>query len=158
MRRTTHRITLALAALMLLLAGCGTQAGSSGGDDSDTLSPPPSPPASSTSASPSPGCTSTTELDAADDGDTVCLAVGDTVRVSLDGNEKRPWKPLTTEGSGLEATNSGIVLLPGDANSAYEAVSAGRTKLSSSRPLCAAEPGKVSCEGIQDWSVTVVVT
>lgn len=158
MRRTTHRIPLAVAALMLLLAGCGTQAGSGGGDGSDTLSPSPSPPVSSTSASPSPGCTSATELNAADNGTTVCLAVGDTVRVSLDGDKKRQWKPVATEGSGLEATNSGIVLLPGDANAAFEAVSAGRTKLTSSRPLCATEPGKVSCKGIQEWSVTVVIT
>lgn len=137
--------TLAVAAL--LLAGCGTQ---TGGDSGDSVSPSPSP-------SPS-GCTSVPELHAADNGRTVCLAVGGTVRVALDGAKNRPWTPVTTEGSGLEATNSGIVLLPGDANAAFEAVSAGRTKLTSSRPLCATETGKVSCKGIQEWSVTVVVT
>lgn len=137
--------TLAVAAL--LLAGCGTQ---TGGDSGDSVSPSPSP-------SPS-GCTSVPELHATDNGRTVCLAVGGTVRVALDGAKNRPWTPVTTEGSGLEATNSGIVLLPGDANAAFEAVSAGRTKLTSSRPLCATETGKVSCKGIQEWSVTVVVT
>ncbi|MEU6351641.1 hypothetical protein ABZ896_20235 [Streptomyces sp. NPDC047072] len=150
MRRTTHRTTLALAALTLLAAGCGTQAGGDGGDG-DTVSP--SPP----SASASPGCTSVSELGATDSGKTVCLAVGDTVRISLDGTNSRPWDPLSAEGSGLEATNSGFVIQPGDASAAYKAVSAGRVRLSSSRPLCATETGRVSCKGIQEWWVAVVV-
>jgi hypothetical protein len=158
MRPTTHRTALALAALTLLLAGCGTQAGSEGGG-SDTVSPPPSssPPSPSPSA-PSPDCTSASELDAADSGSTVCLAVGDTIRISLDGTKSRPWKPVAVDGSGLEATNSGIVLLPGDASSAYKAVSAGKVRLSSQRPLCATETGRVSCKGIQEWWVAVLVT
>ncbi|MCT9077658.1 hypothetical protein [Streptomyces fulvoviolaceus] len=151
MRRTTHHTTLAVAALTLLLAGCGTQAGSGEGDG-DTVSPSPS-----TSTSPSPGCTSVPELDADDSGRTVCLAAGDTIRVGLDGTKSRPWKSVTAEGGVLEPTNSGIVLLPGDASSAFKAVSAGTARLSSSRPLCATETGKVSCKGIQEWSVTVVV-
>ncbi|WP_328750408.1 hypothetical protein OHT57_33225 [Streptomyces sp. NBC_00285] len=150
MRRTNRHTTLALAALTLLLAGCGTETGSQG-SDTDTVSP--SPPSASTS----PSCTPVSELDAADRGSTVCLAVGDTVRVSLDGTKSRPWKPVTVEGSGLEATNSGIVLLPGDANAAYKAVSAGTVRLSSSRPLCATDTGRVSCKGIQEWLVTVLV-
>ncbi|MFC8433662.1 hypothetical protein [Streptomyces sp. NPDC057253] len=160
MRRTTHRTTLALAALILVAgAGCGTQAGSDGGA-ADTLSP--SPPSSSASpsspsASPSPGCTSAPELDASDSGTTVCLAVGDTVRLSLDGTKSRPWTPVTAEGTALEAVNSGFVLQPGDANAAYRAVSAGQVRLTSSRPLCATETGRVSCKGIQEWWVTVVV-
>ncbi|MBE8472509.1 hypothetical protein [Streptomyces justiciae] len=144
-----RRSTFAPAALLtFVLAGCGSQAGSDGSDGSDTMSP--SPPSSS--------CTTASELNASDSGDTVCLAVGDTVRVGLDGTKSRPWKPVTTEGTGLEAGNSGIVLLPGDANAAYQAVSAGTVRLTSSRPLCATETGKVSCKGVQDWSVTVVIT
>ncbi|MET7693379.1 hypothetical protein ABZT06_36365 [Streptomyces sp. NPDC005483] len=154
MHRTNRHTTLALAVLTLLLAGCGTEAGSEGGS-SGTVSPPPS--SSSPSASPSPDCTPASELHAADSGSTVCLAVGDTLRISLDGTKSRPWKPVTTEGSGLEAANSGIVLLPGDANSAFKAVSAGRVRLSSSRPLCATGTGKVSCKGIQEWWVAVEV-
>ncbi|MEU6378648.1 hypothetical protein [Streptomyces sp. NPDC046909] len=153
-----RRTTFAPAALLtLVLAGCGTQAGSDGSGGSDKVSP--SPPTSSSSpSSPSSSCTPASELNASDSGDTVCLAVGGTIRVALDGTKSRPWKPVTTEGTGLEATNSGIVLLPGDANAAYQAVSAGTVRLTSSRPLCATETGKVSCKGIQDWSVTVVVT
>lgn len=158
MRRTTHRTSLALAALTLLAgAGCGTQAGSDGGDGT-TVSPSPSSSSPSSSASPSPGCTSASELDASDSGATVCLAVGDTVRVSLDGTKDRPWSPVAVDGTGLEAVNSGFVLQPGDASAAYKAVSAGRMRLSSSRPLCATGTGKVSCKGIQGWWVTVVVT
>ena len=142
MRRTT---TLVVAAL--LLAGCGTQAGG----DSDAVAP------SDTVSPSSSGCTSVSELHASDSGRTVCLAVGDTVRVALDGAKNRPWTPVTAEGSGLEAANSGIVLLPGDANAAFEAVSKGTVRLASSRPLCATEPGRVACQGIQEWWVTVEV-
>lgn len=102
-------------------------------------------------------CTTREEVGATDSGDTVCLAVGDTIRVSLDGTRSRPWKPVAVDGSGLEATNSGIVLLPGDASSAYKAVSAGQVRLSSQRPLCATETGRVSCKGIQEWWVAVEV-
>lgn len=137
-----------LAVTALLLAGCGTQTGGDKDDSGGSVSPSPSP----------SGCTSVPELHAADSGRTVCLAVGGTVRVALDGTENRPWTPVTAEGDGLEAANSGIVLLPGDANAAFEAVSAGTVRLTSARPLCATETGKVSCKGIQDWSVTVVVT
>jgi hypothetical protein len=157
MTRRNRHTTLALAALTLLLAtaGCGSQAGSDGGAGSGTVSPSPS--SAAPSAEPSPGCASGSGLDAADSGDTVCLAVGDTVRVGLDGTKGRPWQPVAVQGSGLEATNSGIVLLPGDANAAYKAVSAGAVRLSSSRPLCATDTGRVSCKGIQEWWVTVLV-
>jgi hypothetical protein len=147
MRRSA---TLAVAAL--LLAGCGTQ---TGGDGGDAVSPSPS-----GTVSPSPSasdCASVPELRAADSGRTLCLTVGGTVRVALDGEKNRPWKPVTAEGTGLEAVNSGIVLLPGDANAAFEAVSTGTVRLASSRPLCATEEGRVACQGIQEWWVTVVV-
>ena len=115
-------------------------------------------PSSPTSTPTATGCTTRTELGATDSGDTVCLAVGDTIRISLDGTKSRPWKPVAVDGSGLEATNSGIVLLPGDASSAYKAVSAGQVRLSSQRPLCATETGRVCVRGIQEWRVTVLVT
>jgi hypothetical protein len=150
--RPIRKTTLALATLTLLLAGCGTEAGNGKGGGGDSVSP------SSPTATPTAtGCTTRAELGATDSGDTVCLAVGDTIRISLDGTRSRPWKPVTVDGSGLEATNSGIVLLPGDASSAYRAVSAGQVRLSSQRPLCATETGQVSCKGIQEWRVTVEV-
>ncbi|MET8077154.1 hypothetical protein [Streptomyces sp. NPDC005303] len=172
MRRTNRHTTLALAALTLLLAsaGCGGQAGSDRSGGSGTVSPSQSsaapsstapssaaPSSAAPSVEPSPGCSSGSGLDAADSGDTVCLAVGDTVRVALDGTKSRPWQPVAVEGSGLKATNSGVVLLPGDANAAYQAVSAGTVRLSSSRPLCATGTGHLSCKGIQEWWVTVRV-
>ncbi|MFG3287892.1 hypothetical protein ACGF3G_03650 [Streptomyces sp. NPDC048179] len=171
MRRTTfHRASLAVATL-LLLAGCGSQSG--GGDKgSGAVSPSPtasSPSASSPSASSpgtaspsaSTGCDSGTgELTAADNGRTVCLAVGGQLRLGLDGSKQRPWKAVTATGSALKATNSGIVLQPGDASAAYDAVAAGTATLSSSRPLCAqpTAPGQVSCKAIEEWHVTVRVS
>ncbi|MFF0080477.1 hypothetical protein ACFYR1_12380 [Streptomyces canus] len=151
--RPIRKTTLALATLTLLLAGCGTEAGNGKGGGGDSVSP-----SSPTSTPTATGCTTRAELGATDSGDIVCLAVGDTIRISLDGTKSRPWKPVAVDGSGLEATNSGIVLLPGDASSAYKAVSAGQVRLSSQRPLCATETGRVSCKGIQEWRVTVLVT
>lgn len=164
MRRTIRRTTLTLSALTvtvtIALAGCADRSdtGEGGGNSvsapsttSPTTGPNVSPSASpTTSPTPSPtGCPATTTLGARDSGRTVCLTVGDTVRVSLDGTSERPWKPLTASGAGLEATNSGIVLRPGDASAAFEAVSAGRTRLESTRPLCDAQPGQVSCRGFR---------
>ncbi|MEV5848182.1 hypothetical protein AB0M32_40090 [Streptomyces sp. NPDC051985] len=166
MRRTTfHRASLA-AATLLLLAGCGSQ---SGGGDKGSGAVSPSPSASSPSAaspgtaspSASTGCDSGTgQLTAADNGRTVCLAVGGQLRLGLDGSKQRPWKAVTATGSALKATNSGIVLQPGDASAAYDAVAAGTATLSSSRPLCAqpTAPGQVSCKAIEEWHVTVRVS
>ncbi|MFJ3666307.1 hypothetical protein ACIPSE_07620 [Streptomyces sp. NPDC090106] len=142
MRRTTM---LAAVSLMLFAAGCGTQAG----DDGAAVSPSPS---GSSACAPPSG-----ELGAKDSGRTVCLAAGDTVRVSLNGTNDRAWTAVTAEGDGLEPVNSGIALPPGDSNAAYRATGPGTARLTSSRPLCATEPGKVSCKGIQEWWVKVVV-
>ncbi|MFJ9537942.1 hypothetical protein ACIRPX_11860 [Streptomyces sp. NPDC101225] len=158
MRRTIPHTTLAAAALALVLAGCGGPSDSGkGGGSSVSSSPTPTASPSTGPASSPTGCAAPAPLTAHDSGRTVCLSVGETLRVSLDGTAERPWKPVTVKGSGLEAANSGIVLLPGDASAAYKAVSAGRTRLESSRPLCAAQTGRVSCLGIQEWWVTVVV-
>ncbi|MEV6834182.1 hypothetical protein AB0N17_06625 [Streptomyces sp. NPDC051133] len=151
MRRTT---LCALAAAPLLLAGCGSQ---SGGDTSSNGKVSPAP--SGHSSHSSSACVSLAELKAADNGRTVCVAKGGEVRLTLDGTKDRPWKPVMTSGTGLQAINAGFVLQPGDATAAYRAVSAGTTKLTSSRPLCAQPTGsgQVSCKGIQEWTVTVNV-
>lgn len=166
MRRTIRRrttLTLVALTLALTVAGCAdrTDSGKDGGNSVSSAPSPsitPSPTTNPTSPTPSSaGCTAVTTLGARDSGRTVCLAVGDTVRVSLDGTSERPWKPVAVSGPGLAATNSGLVLLPGDASAAFKAVSTGTTRLESTRPLCAARTGQVSCRGIQEWRVTVVV-
>ncbi|MGW5325071.1 hypothetical protein [Streptomyces sp. NPDC004014] len=154
MRRTT---TLALAAAALLLAGCGSQSGGGGGDDTGGGSGRVSP--SATGTPPSGGCVSHAELTAADDGRTLCLTKGGELRLTLDGSKDRPWKPVAESGTALEAINSGFVIQPGDATAAYRAAAAGTAELTSSRPMCP-EPtaaGQVSCEGVQEWKVTVTV-
>ncbi|MET7570913.1 hypothetical protein ABZT04_20800 [Streptomyces sp. NPDC005492] len=150
MRRSILGPSLAVATLALALAGCGTKSDTGSGSVSPSASPTPS---KSTS-----GCTAKENLAASDTNGTFCLATGHTVRILLDGTTARPWAPVKTAGTGLEATNSGILIRPGDASNAYKAVKAGTVKLTSSRPLCATAPHKISCKGIQEWSVTVVVT
>ncbi|MGW2831977.1 hypothetical protein [Streptomyces sp. NPDC001286] len=162
MRRSIPHTALAVTVLALALAGCGGQTDSGKGGDSGTVSPSPTPTSASPSTTPTPsasgtGCAPAATLDVHDSGRTVCLSVGDTIRIGLDGTAKRPWKPVTVSGSGLQAVNSGFVLQPGDASAAFKAVSDGRTRLRSTRPLCATQTGRVSCLGIQEWWVTVVV-
>ncbi|MFF5298374.1 hypothetical protein ACFY5F_03355 [Streptomyces sp. NPDC013161] len=150
MRRSILGPSLAVATLALALAGCGTKSDTGSG----TVSPSSSPTPSKSGAA----CTAKETLAATDTNGTFCLTTGNTVRILLDGTTTRPWAPVKTVGSGLKATNSGILIRPGDASNAYEAVSAGTVKLTSSRPLCATAPHKISCKGIQEWSVTVVVS
>lgn len=150
MRRSILGPSLAVATLALALAGCGTKSDTGSGSVSPSSSPTPS---KSRAA-----CTAKETLAATDTNGTFCLTTGTTVRILLDGTTTRPWAPVKTVGSGLKATNSGILIRPGDASNAYEAVSAGTVKLTSSRPLCATAPHKISCKGIQEWSVTVVVS
>ncbi len=98
------------------------------------------------------------QLTAADTGRTVCLAQGGRIRIALDGSKDRPWAVVTAEGDALEATNAGIAVPPGGALAAFEAVAPGTARLSSSRPLCARQPGRNACLGIEQWTVTVTVT
>ncbi|MER7924967.1 MULTISPECIES: hypothetical protein [unclassified Streptomyces] len=150
MRRSILGPSLAVATLALALTGCGTKSDTG----SSTVSPSSSPTPSKSRAA----CTAKETLAATDTNGTFCLTTGNTVRILLDGTTTRPWAPVKTVGTGLKATNSGILIRPGDASNAYEAVSAGTVKLTSSRPLCATAPHKISCKGIQEWSVTVVVS
>ncbi|AYN41099.1 hypothetical protein D9753_21955 [Streptomyces dangxiongensis] len=148
MRRTTP---LALAAAALLLAGCGSQQEDTG--SGGKASEPPSPTRSAG------GCTGQADLTAADHGRTVCVTEGGEVRLTLDGTRARPWKAVTASGTGLRGINAGFVLRPGDATAAYRAVAAGTVRLTSSRPLCAepTAPDRVSCKGVEEWTVTVRV-
>ncbi|MFF4753086.1 hypothetical protein ACWD5R_08745 [Streptomyces sp. NPDC002514] len=166
MRRTTihriHRTTLAAAAAVLLLAGCGAAGDGSGPGDSaggTTPSSTPSAPATpSASGTPSGGCVNQAELTVADDGHSLCLTRGGVVRIDLAGTPDRPWQPLTATGTALKAVNAGVVVQPGHALAAYEAVAAGTARLTSYRPLCAqGSPGQVACQGLQSWTVTVRV-
>ncbi|MEU8691849.1 hypothetical protein [Streptomyces sp. NPDC048665] len=158
MRRSATSLA-ALAAAVLLLAGCGSKSGTSdqggkGGKGTDTGS------AGTVSPSaPAGGCASTVELKATDAGRTVCVAKGGEVRLTLEGTKSRPWKPVQASGTALKAVNTGFVIRPGQATAAYHAVAAGTEKLTTSRPLCAqpTKPGGVSCMGIQEWAVTVTV-
>jgi hypothetical protein len=158
---THHRSTVltAAAAAALLLTGCGTpddgkgpthSAGPGGGAPSASVPPAPS-------GAPS-GCTHEAALTAADSGRTLCLTVGGTLRLTLDGTKDRPWTPVKATSAILKGADPGIVILPGDALAAYTAVAPGTARLTSSRPLCPTGPGRISCMGIQAWQVTVQVT
>ncbi|MFJ3661205.1 hypothetical protein ACIPPM_12165 [Streptomyces sp. NPDC090119] len=132
MRRTTPLALAALAAA-LLLAGCGT-GGTEGNDAGRSVSPSPT----------HESCVSALQLTAADSGRTLCLAKGGQLRLSLDGDKARPWKPVQAEGGALTAINSGFVLQPGDANAAYRADKPGTVELT-------------SAHGAEHWQVTVRV-
>jgi hypothetical protein len=151
MRRTTLQRTTAAAvtASVLVLAGCAPQ---------DDGTPPGSGAPSPSPATAAPGCTARTRLTAADTGRLVRLAEGVRICLTLDGTEDRPWTPVTTTGTSLEAADPGVFVPPGDAVAAFTALAPGTAHLTSSRPLCAARPGRATCQGIQEWTVTVTVT
>lgn len=161
MRRTTPHGTaaLAVAAVALLLTGCGAQSGDGGGGgggrsgSGGTVAP------SKKASSEAADCVSRVELTAADNNRVICVAKGGQVRLTLDGTKERPWQPVAVAGHGLKAANPGFVILPGDAVAAYDAVDPGSSTLTSSRPLCAQSgtPGQVSCQGVARWRVTVRV-
>ncbi|MEU8589793.1 hypothetical protein AB0C59_22785 [Streptomyces sp. NPDC048664] len=161
MRRTTFqtlpRTTAVTAGLgvaaALLLAGCGSDK-SSGTAGSDPATP--SRPASTAPSKPS-GCAPRLELSAKDKGHTVCLAEGGKIDLTLDGTKDRPWTPVKATGDALKATNAGIVLQPGDATAAFTAAGTGTVHLTATRPLCPKHKGKVSCQGIEEWTATVTV-
>ncbi|MGW0082424.1 hypothetical protein [Streptomyces sp. NPDC003393] len=169
MRRTTSTTlhptnvaaaVAAVAAAALLAAGCGAQHDGEGGGAGSAGGGPASPsatPSAPGSEAPS-GCTDQARLGAADSGRTVCLTVGGSVRLTLDGSKDRPWTPVKATGTALTGADPGIVILPGDALAAYTAATPGTARLTSSRPLCATGPHKISCKGIQEWTVTVRVT
>ncbi|MGV9250805.1 hypothetical protein [Streptomyces sp. NPDC003697] len=184
MRRTTtfHRTTATAAAVAaLLLTACGTEGGGpADGTSSPTAAHPasgpssrPAPPSTSTSAtgtgrpsaSPSAGtpsspaaCAERVELTAADSGRTLCLTPGGQLRLTLDGTRDRPWTPVRATGDDvLRAANAGIVVLPGDAVAAFDAVTPGTARLASSRPPCGTAADGTACEGPRQWTVTVEV-
>lgn len=164
MRRTTsttlHRTAVATAttaAAALLAAGCGAQHDGKDGGSAGSAGHATASPSAPASQAPS-GCTDQAQLGAADSGRIVCLTVGGTVRLTLDGTKDRPWTPVKATGAVLKGADPGIVILPGDALAAYTAVAPGTARLTSSRPLCATAPHKISCKGIQEWTVTVRVT
>ncbi|MFF7902077.1 hypothetical protein ACFZCV_25250 [Streptomyces sp. NPDC007920] len=170
MRRSTlHVGIVTAAAATLLLVGCGARhdgagSGKDGAPSRPTTGPASPPgsdsrrPGSDAPPTPAPACTDRAELTAADSGRTLCLTVGGQVRLTLDGTEDRPWTPVRSSGTALRAANAGIVLLPGDAVAAFDAVAPGTARLTSARPLCAAGHGRIACQGIRRWTVTVRVT
>jgi hypothetical protein len=156
MRRTTlQRTTVTAAAATLLLAGCGAGHDGAGSGRDGAGSPSASGPSPAPESA--PGCADHAELTAADSGHTLCLRAGGQVRLTLDGTKDRPWTPVKATGTALRATNAGIVILPGDAVAAFDAVTPGTARLTSTRPLCPAGPGRTGCEGTQEWTVTVKV-
>lgn len=123
----------AVVAALLLAAGCGTATGSHGTPSPGT------PPPSTSKCAPA-------ALVEADDGHTVCLAVGRTVRVDL---PDPAWAPVTSSGPGLVKVS----------DDTFRASAPGTVRLTTSRRLCPSPstPGMVSCHGIRAWSVTVDV-
>ncbi|MCW7946528.1 hypothetical protein AAW14_32245 [Streptomyces hygroscopicus] len=178
MRRATPQrttTTVVAVAAALLLAGCGSQGGRAGSGSVSPSGPASGAPSGSPSAKPSEpssvppsgassptstgtGCAPRVQLTAGDTGRVVCLTTGGRISLTLDGTQDRPWTPVRATGSALKASNPGIAVQPGDAVAAFDAVTPGTVRLTSTRPLCAKRPGQKSCLGIQAWTITVTVT
>jgi hypothetical protein len=103
-------------------------------------------------------------LGAGDNGRTVCAHRGERVDVVLavtpvDGTvPEQWWQPVNLAGRALAVLPNTMMPVRGTTLAHFQATIRGTATLSSSRHPCApAQPGTVSCDLIQAWSVTVIV-
>lgn len=139
----------AVGAVVLLVAGCGSETG--GAHTLPAKAQSPSAGFSTVSAistvSAAPACAPSAEVTvtAADNGKQVCIRAGGLVKVELAAG----WAPVTASGAAL-AKASG---------SEFNGAKAGRAELTSSERVCPKPTGKgmMGCGALRGWKVTVVV-
>ena len=94
----------------------------------------------------------------ADNGHTVCVAVGDRFSVKLPDDGKGHWSAITTDSNAVD-----LLLLTGSppisgTQADFVARHKGTAKLTSSRPVCpSTAPGTMNCKSLQAFVVTVTV-
>ncbi|GAA3433157.1 hypothetical protein GCM10018954_027600 [Kutzneria kofuensis] len=94
----------------------------------------------------------------ADNGQTVCVAVGDKFTVKLLDDGKGHWSAVTSDSDAVD-----VLLLTGSppisgTQADFVARHKGTAKLTSTRPVCpSASPGGVTCQAMQAFTVTVTV-
>ena len=94
----------------------------------------------------------------ADNGHTVCTAVGTKFTVKLPDDGKGHWSALTSDSDAVD-----VLLLTGSppisgTQADFVARHKGTAKLTSSRPVCpSTPPGGMSCKSLQGFTVTVTV-
>ncbi len=134
-----RRRTLAVLAMVIVLAGCGTARPAPSASPTD--------PAAGRAAGPTPrGCAApgpTVTVTPADNGGTVCLTAGGVLTLALTG---AGWRPPQIHGDALKA----------DGPQRFTAVRAGKASLSSAHPNC--PTGTDTCHSLQAFSVRVVVS
>ncbi len=134
-----RRRTLAVLAMVIVLAGCGTARPAPSASPTD--------PAAGRAAGPTPrGCAApgpTVTVTPADNGGTVCLTAGGVLTLALTG---AGWRPPQIHGDALKA----------DGPQRFTSVRAGKASLSSAHPNC--PTGTNTCHSLQAFSVQVVVS
>jgi hypothetical protein len=146
----THRLALSLAlVLAAATAACATNTGSSAAQTSTRVSS-----AAHPSSSGKTSCTAHVVVGDADNGRTVCVALGSDVTILLHG---QGWATPQVTGGALTA--AGPIPTPaGAVGWSFKAVAAGSADLSTSHPSCpSAGPGALRCLSIVGYKVHVEV-
>jgi hypothetical protein len=93
-----------------------------------------------------------------DNGQTVCVEVGDKFTVKLPEDGKGHWSAITSDSDAVD-----VLLLTGSppisgTQADFMARHKGTAKLTATRPVCpSAKPGSMTCQAMQAFTVTVTV-
>jgi len=136
--------------LALLAGGCASSASTSPGAGGSSAGSPPG----ATSSVDASGCPTAVTITATDASKTICVAVGGTVTVNLNGGGA--WDALDVSGSNLDPSGTPSAE-PNGQYATYIAKSAGTVDISSSHRACPSSPGKIACHAILAWKVTVEI-
>ncbi|MGV9567258.1 hypothetical protein [Streptomyces sp. NPDC003480] len=100
-------------------------------------------------------------LSNADNGRTVAVQSGDTVKVNLKamsaGGEKWVWDVPTASDARVLSRSSGHIVANGDAEAAFRAVQVGRSTITAHRRCVVAAPGHACPHVVILWKVTIDV-
>jgi hypothetical protein len=140
--------------------GTAGPSGSAAGSPPATAAPaqPPATPAPNTPLPPASGCQLNLTVTVTDNSGTVCVNLGGVVTAVLQGAPEQMWRPLALAGDALSPSSGAAPPVIGATTARYNAVKAGSTGMSSTRPACPpAKPGSLSCNSLQYFHVTVIV-
>jgi hypothetical protein len=142
MTRYATELTAGVLLCAAFLAGCG-------GNSTSTGEVTPS----------APKCPQTVSATEANSGQTLCVAQGGQVTLSLKTAAGKPWAPPEPGTPGILTSGGAFSATAGTQVGTWKATKAGQTMLTSTRPNCpSAAPGTVSCHSVKSFTLTVKVS
>jgi hypothetical protein len=158
---------------MLAMTACGSSPGTVAGGSTTSASPSPTGASASPSASPSappvadcgtatPRTGDLVELTRADNGEKLCVNLGATVEVLLQGTTADKWKPITSSSQLILAPklDPGLTIPAGWTGAAFEAIRSGTAYAGSIRYPCGTGTkgrNDAQCGVIEAYRVNITV-